>query len=74
MDRHALPSAGVVELLPEGHVSEAAHLHQLVNIREFEQVARARLTHTAYSYIASGAEDEVGSGNGCAAYRSPVGV
>lgn len=54
-----LGNANVVELLADGEVSEATPLHHLVNVKEFEAVARAKLTTSAYAYISSGAEDEV---------------
>jgi hypothetical protein len=52
-------SSQLVELLGPGRVSEMLPLSRMVNAREFEYVAQARMTASAYDYVAAGAEDEV---------------
>jgi hypothetical protein len=54
-----LSNARLVELIAPGTFSEMQPLHMMVNVREFEHVAKARMTAAAYDYVTAGAEDEV---------------
>lgn len=54
---------------PEKQQRQSPHLGSMISVNDFEKVAEATMTPTAWAYVSSGADDEISTRENASAYQ-----